>query len=69
MVKNCCGQSGHGTLKLTVSEEWKIEWTDFLHAGANSGKFKVISLIFEWIWSKMDMVVYLVQEFLKSALS
>ena len=22
MVKNECGQSGHGTLKLTVSEDW-----------------------------------------------
>ena len=28
MVKNGCGQSGDGTLKLTVSEEWtdRINW-------------------------------------------
>ena len=27
-VKNGCGQSGHGTLKLTVSQKWKdgIKW-------------------------------------------
>ena len=42
MAKNGCDQSGCGTLKLTVSQE-----TDFLHVGANSGKLKVILLIFE----------------------
>ena len=35
-----------------------MEWTGFLHAGANSGKWKVISLIFGWALSKMGMAVY-----------
>ena len=47
MVKNGCDQSGHGAQK----------WTDgiksFLHAGTNSGKLKVDSIIFGW--SKMAM--------------
>ena len=47
MVKNECGQSSMG-----LKNEW-MEWTDFLHAGANSGKLKVISLIFDWVLSKM----------------
>ena len=38
MVKNICGQSGNGTLKLTVSQKSSI--TNFLHAGTNSGKLK-----------------------------
>ena len=46
MVKNGCGQSVHGSLKLTVSQEVIDEYTDMLHAGANSGKPKVISMIF-----------------------
>ena len=25
-----------------------MDWTDFLHAGANFGKLKFISLIFKW---------------------
>ena len=66
MVKNGCGQSSHETLKLTVSQDW-MEWTDFFHAGSNSGKLKVISLIFEWALSKMDVAIYLVHETLKSA--
>ena len=37
-VKNACDQSAHRALKLTVSQEWIDEWTNFLHAGANSGK-------------------------------
>ena len=47
MVKNGCGQSGHGNLKLTVS--------DFLHAGTNSGKLKADSVIFGWALSKITM--------------
>ena len=46
-----------------------MEWTDFLHAGANLGKLKVILLIFEWVWSKMDVAIYLVIKTLKSAVS
>ena len=49
MVKNGCGQSGQRAQK----------WTDgiksFLHAGINSGKLKVDSIIFVWAWSKMAM--------------
>ena len=43
MVKHGCDQPGHGALKFTVL------W----HSGANSGKPKVISMIFGWVWSKM----------------
>ena len=32
---------------LYLKNELK-EWTDFLHAGADSGKLKVISMIFGW---------------------
>ena len=38
MVKNECGQSGDGTLKLNVSEEWTDGGTDFLHVGTDSQK-------------------------------
>ena len=51
IVKNGCGQSGHGTLKLTVSSKLV-----FLHAGTNSGKLKVNSMIFGWVCSKMALV-------------
>ena len=34
-----------------------MKWTDFLHDDANSGKQKVISMIFEWAWSEMGMVI------------
>ena len=44
-----------------------MEFTEFLHAGANSGKPKVILLLFEWVWSKMGMTIYLVHKTLKSA--
>ena len=35
-----------GLLKLTVSQNEQMEWTDFLHAGTNSGKLKVDLMIF-----------------------
>ena len=38
--------------KLYLKNEL-MEWTDFLHAGGNVGKQKVISMIFGWEWSKM----------------
>ena len=57
MVKNGCGLSGHETLKLTVSQNKSIEWTGFLHAGANSEKSKVISMIFGWAWSKISVAI------------
>ena len=34
-----------------------MEWTDFLHAGAISGKVKLISMIFGLARSKMGMVI------------
>ena len=39
------GQTGHGTLKLYLKNEL-MEWTKFLHAGGNSGKLKVTSIVF-----------------------
>ena len=57
MVRIGCGQSGHGTLKLTVSQEWSDGMNWFLHAGANSGKLKAISMILGWVWSKMGMAM------------
>ena len=58
----------HGTLKLRwlYLKNELIEWTDFLHGGANSGKQKVISMIFSWARSKMGMHGHLVHETLKS---
>ena len=40
--------------KMAVSK-WVLGWTDFLHACANSGKLKVILMIFggysqKWVW-------------------
>ena len=58
LVKNGCGQSGHGTLKLAVSSILP------LHAGTNSGKLKVDSMIFV-----EDFGGLLVQETPKSAVS
>ena len=40
MIKNGCSQSGDGTLKLTVSEEWTGGITTFLHVGTGSKKLK-----------------------------
>ena len=57
VARNGCGQCGHRTLKLAVSQEWIDAMTDFWHAGANSRKLKVISMIFGWARSKMGMVI------------
>ena len=32
-----------------------MKYTDFLHAGTNSGKLKVIAMILGWMWLKMVM--------------
>ena len=40
MVKNRWGQFDHGILRNLKNEY--MEWTDFLHVGANLGKLKVI---------------------------
>ena len=34
-----------------------MEWTYILHAGANSRKLKVISMIFGWAWSEMGVAL------------
>ena len=34
-----------------------MELSVFLHAGANPGKLKVISMNFGWAWSEMGMAV------------
>ena len=52
MVKNGCGQSGGRTLKPAVSEEWLDGRTDFLHVDTNSGKLKVDSMTFGWMWPR-----------------
>ena len=36
-----------------VSKIEQMELTDLLHAGTNSGKLKVDSVIFGWVWSKI----------------
>ena len=63
IVKNGCGQSGHGTLKLILSQKW-ADPVDcfFLHAGTNSGKLKVDSMIFGWAWSKIAVAFLLYQK-------
>ena len=38
--QNGFGQSGDGTLKLTVSEEWTDGITDFFHVDKDSQKLK-----------------------------
>ena len=55
MVKNSCGQSGDGTLKLTVSEEWTDRIPGFLHVDTDSQKLKDDQNFFGWSWSKMDV--------------
>ena len=67
MVRNDCGQSGHGTLELTVSQEWTDEKTDFLHADTNSGKLNVDSRFL--IGCGQNDHGFLVHETLKSAVS
>ena len=44
-----------------------MELTDFLHAGANSGKLKVISMIFGWVNIVKIGHGHLVRKTLKSA--
>ena len=57
VVKNGCGKSGYRALKLTVSQECTDGVSRFFNAGANSGKLKVASMIFEWVWSKIGMTI------------
>ena len=53
VVKNGCGQSGLGTLKLTASKEWTVRITDFLYVDTDSQKLKTDQKFFGWAWSKM----------------
>ena len=39
---------------LYLKNEW-MNWTDFLHVDANSGKLKIALIIIEWEWSKMGV--------------
>ena len=55
MIKNGCGQSGDGTLKLTVSEKWTDGITDFLHVDTDSQKLKADQIFFGRTRSKMDV--------------
>ena len=57
MVKNGYGQSGDGTLKLTVFEEWTdgIDKLDFLHVDAWLQKLKADQNFFACGWSKMGV--------------
>ena len=68
MVKDKCGQSGLGTLKLTYLKNELIEWTDFVHADANSEKLKVDSMIL-WVDVVKNGHGRLLHETLKSAVS
>ena len=56
MIKSECGKPGHGPLTLTVSQKWMdgINW--FFHAGTNSGKQNIESIIFGWLQWKMTIV-------------
>ena len=47
VVKNGCGHSGDGTLKLTVSENW-TDGTDFLHVDTDSQKLKADQIFWGW---------------------
>ena len=48
VLKHRCSHSDHGTLRLTISQEFKNELMEriyFLHTGTNSGELKVDSMI------------------------
>ena len=55
MVKNGCGQSGDGTLKLTYLKNEQMEQSDFLHAHTDAQKLKIDQNFFVWTWSKMGV--------------
>ena len=58
-----------GPKNLLYLKNELIKWADFLLAGANSEKLKVISMILGWVWSKMGTTSDLVHETLKSSVS
>ena len=62
LIKNLLGGHAHKLMWPVRSQDSKIdcvskieqmELTDLLHAGTNSGKLKVDSVIFGWVWSKI----------------
>ena len=55
MVEN--GSQDTGPRNWLYLKNDLMEWTDILRCGANSGKLKVISMVFEWAWSEMGMVI------------
>ena len=67
LVKNGCGQSGDGTLKLILSDE-SIDWINWFFTyfyknitifykliPTDLQKLKVDQKIFVWAWSKMGV--------------
>ena len=55
MIKNGFDQSGLGTLKLTISQEWKDRINWFLQAGRNPSKLKGDWKLFGWACSKISV--------------
>ena len=56
MVKNRYGHSRHGTLKLSVFQEWMDGKNYFLCVDTTLGKLKGTAILFRWFWSKMGIV-------------
>ena len=46
-----------GLLNWLYLKNELMEWTNFLHTGANIGKLKVISMIYGWMLSKLGMAI------------
>ena len=58
VVKNGCGHSGLGKLKLAVSlKNESMEQADFMCVDKNSGNLKVTLIIFALCWSEMGMAI------------
>ena len=71
-LKNGFGQSGSRTLKFTKSQKEQIDLSNFFHAGTNSAKLKVDSIIWMGVVIRPLSLVRpwsLVHETLKSAVS
>ena len=69
MVKNGCAQSGHGTLKLTVSQEW-VDWMNWLFTCRC--KFRKAKSYCTDFWVGMvknGVAIYLIHGTLKFAVS
>ena len=66
VARNGCGQCGHGTLKLAVSQEWIDGMNWFFAWWCKFRKVKSYINDFGWAWSKKGCG-HLVYETLKSA--